>query len=257
MQDFVDRLLAQVLGLQINLYACQARLAARTDTEALHDLRIAVRKLRSILRPLPESAGFAPLAQAARALGQLTGPLRDAEVLLAQLRTRAPELEFQARQRQLEAGYAQLLASAQLAQLFVALDVCVVACRQAQAAGELRGVAKQTAKKLAKYRNHLRQALNDPASDRHRLRLLIKRLRYSAQAYPHLRLLSNAQLSALGAAQSALGDWHDHLQWLACAEQQRELQPLVSIWQAALIETEQLSEQQLSKLQRLLCASRK
>ena len=58
---------------------------------------------------------------AARGLGQLSGPLRDEEVLLAQLQaqTRRPQ---PARQQQLDAGYGRLLASPELQEFFAALD---------------------------------------------------------------------------------------------------------------------------------------
>ena len=249
MRGFVDPLLAQLLALQIRLYACHARLEARTDAEALHDLRIAVRKLRSLLRPLRGLADFTALEQAARGLGQLSGPLRDQEVLLAQLQAQAQRPQ-QARQQQLDAGYGQLLASPELQGLFVALDASAALCRQAQACGALRGAAKHTAKGLANNRKRLRRALHEPDSDRHRLRLLIKRLRYGAQAYPRCQLLSHRQLAALVAAQSALGDWHDHLQWLACAQQQSDLQPLVSRWQAAFEQAQQACSQALLRLRR-------
>lgn len=255
MRGFVDSLVAQLLALQIKLYACHARLQASTDAEALHDLRIAVRKLRSLLRPLRGLADFAALEQAARGLGQLSGPLRDEEVLLAQLQAQTQRPQH-ARQQQLNAGYGRLLASAELQEFFAALDASAAVCRQEQACGGLRGAAKHTAKGLVKNRKRLQRALNEPDTDRHRLRLLIKRLRYGAQAYPRFKLLSKPQLAALIAAQSALGDWHDHLQWLARAQQQSDLQPLVSAWQTSLAQAEQLSEQKLRKLQRLLHGSR-
>ncbi len=64
------------------------RLADPADAEALHDLRVALRRLRGALRalapvlgePLPEK-DLRRLRKAAR----LTGPARDAEVLLAWL----------------------------------------------------------------------------------------------------------------------------------------------------------------------------
>ena len=46
MSRFIDALIAQVLTLEVQLRASQARLAARTDAEALHDLRIALRRYR-------------------------------------------------------------------------------------------------------------------------------------------------------------------------------------------------------------------
>uniref|UniRef100_UPI0023F41763 CHAD domain-containing protein n=1 Tax=Zestomonas thermotolerans TaxID=157784 RepID=UPI0023F41763 len=80
MSRFIDDLIAQVLGLEVTLRACQARLGARTDAEALHDLRIGLRKLRSLLRPLNRLPLVASLDAAAAALGRLSGPLRDREV---------------------------------------------------------------------------------------------------------------------------------------------------------------------------------
>lgn len=52
MSAMVDHVVSQILALQVRLLACRERLAADTDSEALHDLRIAVRRLRSLLRPL-------------------------------------------------------------------------------------------------------------------------------------------------------------------------------------------------------------
>lgn len=63
--------------------AAAARLDDPADLDALHDLRVALRRLRSCLRAydslLGESVG-AKLARRLRKLGELTGPGRDAEV---------------------------------------------------------------------------------------------------------------------------------------------------------------------------------
>ncbi len=68
--------------------AAARRLEDRSDGEALHDLRVALRRLRSCLRAydalLGESVG-AKLARRMRKLAELTGPGRDAEVQLAWL----------------------------------------------------------------------------------------------------------------------------------------------------------------------------
>jgi hypothetical protein len=74
MSDLIDRLVAQVLGLEVRLLACQARLSARTDPEALHDLRTTVRRMRSLLRPLRGLPGVEQLEAAASAVGSLTTP---------------------------------------------------------------------------------------------------------------------------------------------------------------------------------------
>lgn len=45
--SFLDKFVAEILALQVALYHARARLEARADSEALHDLRIAVRRIRS------------------------------------------------------------------------------------------------------------------------------------------------------------------------------------------------------------------
>ena len=107
---FTEDLQAQVLRLQINLYACRARLAAATDGEALHDVRIVLRKLRSLLRPLRDVPACDALQQRAAELGRLSGPLRDLEVLLAHLQTLGLRDALKRRQPRLDEGYAALLA---------------------------------------------------------------------------------------------------------------------------------------------------
>nr|WP_242070876.1 MULTISPECIES: CHAD domain-containing protein [Pseudomonas] len=46
--------------------------SARTDSEALHDLRIAVRRIRSLLRPMRALSEVAALNFAAAGVGRLT-----------------------------------------------------------------------------------------------------------------------------------------------------------------------------------------
>lgn len=107
MSAMLDHVVFQVLTLQVRLLACRERLAADTDSEALHDLRIALRRLRSLMRPLRGLPGVEQLEDAAQALGTLTTPLRDREVLAAQLIQRG---HLQAGQRRLE-GRARTFAS--------------------------------------------------------------------------------------------------------------------------------------------------
>lgn len=91
MSAMLDHVVAQVLTLQVRLLACRERLAADVDSEALHDLRTTTRRLRSLLRPLRGLPAVDQLEDAARALGALTTPLRDREVLAAELRERGQQ----------------------------------------------------------------------------------------------------------------------------------------------------------------------
>ena len=83
MAAMVDHLIAEILSLNVKLLACHARLAASTDSEALHDLRTTVRRLRSVLRPLRGLPGMDQVEEAAKGVGDLTTPLRDMQVLAA------------------------------------------------------------------------------------------------------------------------------------------------------------------------------
>lgn len=245
----LDHVIAQVLSLQVRLLACQARLAADTDGEALHDLRIGVRRLRSLLRPLRELPGVEQLEAAAQALGSLTTPMRDREVLAAQLLERRQVAAAQSRLAHRQQTFARVAASAELARLLAIIDAFPVFLRAAQRQGLIRRLQQRIDKRLEKQWKQLRQALDDPAHDRHRLRLLIKRVRYAAEAYPQLQHSNPRLQKALKRAQGDLGRWHDLLQWLLQAEQQRDLAPCVRHWQTQLAKAEQRADTTLERLQ--------
>ncbi|WP_377706482.1 CHAD domain-containing protein [Pseudomonas protegens] len=250
MSALVDRLVAQVLGLEVSLLACQARLSAATDAEALHDLRISVRRLRSLLRPLRGLPGVEQLEAAASEVGRVTTPIRDREVLAAYLHQHGQHAAADRRTSQLLHEYSAVAAGTELAQLFLVLDAFPRFLRASARQGLLRGLRGSIEKRLAKQCKALGQALLDPAHDRHRLRLLIKRVRYAADAYPELDRLPSQAMKRLKAAQSALGDWHDCWQWLAQAEQQLDLLPCVAVWRRTMLKAEARSDQVLEQLHR-------
>ena len=75
--------------------AALARLADRRDSEALHDFRVAVRRLRSLLRGYRRWLGRAAGRKVRRGLGELgsaTNAGRDAEVQLEWLEAQRPQL---------------------------------------------------------------------------------------------------------------------------------------------------------------------
>jgi CHAD domain-containing protein len=244
----IDRLVARVLGLEIRLLACQARLSAHTDSEALHELRTTVRRLRSLLRPLRGLPGVEQLEAAASEVGDLTTPLRDREVLAAYLLDHDQVQAAQRRMVQMAKAYPAVATSSQFKQLLLILDAFPRFLRAAQRQGLLKGLDKRIEKRLGKQWKKLDTALHDPAHDRHRLRLLIKRVRYAIDAYPELDRLPKAAMPRLKSAQGALGDWHDCVQWLAMAEQEADLQPCVAVWQATMAKAEQRADRVLEKL---------
>lgn len=244
----INRLVAHVLGLEVRLLACQARLSARTDPEALHDLRTTVRRLRSLLRPLRGLPGVEQLEAAASRVGDLTTPLRDREVLAAYLLEHDQPEAAHRRMAQMAEAYPAVATSPEVAQLLMILDAFPRFLRASQRQGLLKGLRQRIEKRLAKQWKKLDQALHDPAHDRHRLRLLIKRVRYGIEAYPELDRLPKAAMPRLKSAQGALGDWHDCLQWLAMAEQETDLQPCVAAWKTAMAKAEGRADRVLDKL---------
>lgn len=248
MTAMFDGLRAEVLTLEVRILACRERLLVKTDSEALHDLRIALRRLRSLLRPLRSQAHCAQLEQATAALAQASGPLRDLEVLLAELQARGLGESQHQRRAQLDEGYARLLDGLALRRLLILLDAWPGDCREALRDGEWQVGGKQVRHYLGEQCKLLGTALRDPAHDRHRLRLLIKRLRYCAEAYPRQNHLSKPCFEALRAAQGALGDWHDRLQWLTRSEQERDLGPCAGAWREELAQAEGKSDRALEGL---------
>ncbi|MDP9781222.1 CHAD domain-containing protein [Pseudomonas fluorescens] len=244
----IDRLVARILGLEVRLLACQARLNAHTDSEALHDLRTTVRRLRSLLRPLRGLPGVEQLETAASAVGSLTTPLRDREVLAAYLEQHGQVEAARRRQVQMADAYPSVAASVELTQLLMILDAFPRFIRAAQREGLLKGLRKRIEKRLDKQWKKLGEALRDPAHDRHRLRLLIKRVRYALEAYPELDRLPEAAMPRLKSAQAALGDWHDCWQWLARAREETDLQSCVLTWHATMEKAEAKSDKVLDKL---------
>ena len=244
----IDRLVARILGLEVRLLACQARLNAHTDSEALHDLRTTVRRLRSLLRPLRGLPGVEQLETAASAVGTLTTPMRDREVLAAYLEQHGNTDAAQRRRLQMAEAYPAVAASREVTQLLMILDAFPRFIRAAQRQGLLKGLRKRIEKRLDKQWKKLGEALRDPAHDRHRLRLLIKRVRYSIEAYPELDRLPQAAMPRLKSAQGALGDWHDCWQWLARAEQEQDLQPCVPVWRTTMTQAEAKADKVLDKL---------
>ncbi|RJG10869.1 CHAD domain-containing protein [Pseudomonas cavernicola] len=240
--SLVDAIVAQVLMLETALYHAYARMEARTDSEALHDLRINLRRMRSLLRPLRKIGAVATLNEVAAEVGKLTTPVRDLEVLIDELEQLGFAQQANARKAILQSSYSRIVASSTLKQLFSRLDQWPSDFRAAERGGELRQIKKTIAKRLHKQVERLKAALADPQYDLHQLRILVKRTRYATDAYPQFSPISVKAAASLKAVQSALGTWHDHYQWCLKAGQEEDLQPLLQDWHvaatAALMEAE-------------------
>lgn len=249
MPALASQLIARFIALDVELMAARARLEARTDSEALHDLRIVVRRLRSLLRPLRGLPGVETLEEVTAEFGRLSSPLRDMEVLIAELERLGQRQAAAARRQVVQLGYARLLGESSLVRLEHCLTLLPGLLREAQRLGGLKGWRQKVHRRLVRQRQRLQEALADPAHDRHRLRLLVKRVRYAEEVWPRQLTLPAA---ALKAAQASLGDWHDRLQWCLRAAEENDLRPCLAHWQRELSAAEVESDAALSLLQQAL-----
>ncbi|QXH48641.1 CHAD domain-containing protein [Pseudomonas xanthosomatis] len=252
MPAMLDHVVAQVLAVQVRLLACRERLVANTDSEALHDLRIALRRLRSLLRPLRGLPGVDQLEEAAKSLGTLTTPLRDREVLAAQLVARGHLLAGQRRLEGRAGTFASVAASPQLKRVLLILDAFPLFLRASDREGLAERLRQRIDKRLEKQWNKLAEALQDPAHDRHRLRLLIKRVRYGDDSYPQLEHAGKKLQRLLKKAQGDLGDWHDRLQWLLQVRDHPDLAGCKVAWEHELHAAEGKSDLTLDALHKAL-----
>jgi CHAD domain-containing protein len=261
-------LLAAIAALQVRLQQDQLHLAAARPG-ALHDLRVGLRQLRSLLKPLDSLDVFVELATAAQRLAEKTGPARDQEVLLAELAewhpdrvaawqaglghpatglTHAPEL---AACNAAFANFTSLVSWHDLPEQTVIARHFKTARRrwQKQICGAIIAMNEPP-------ENLPAETTNTRALNRHALRLLIKRLRYTLEwqrtpgAAPLLRQLK--------ACQARIGEWHDRCNWITAVNAMQTTQPdpalahLVALWQSELTFHADSADAALRRLEKYL-----
>lgn len=255
--SFMDRFAAEIVSLQVRLYSARARLEARTDGEALHDLRIAVRRIRSLLKPLRSVAEMDALSKAAADVGQQTTPARDLEVLIHELEKRTYSKLAQPRRSQLSHSYDAILTGSPLRRLMVALDEWPAEFRAVEFNHGWARIQSRIRKALHRQVDRLHEAIEDKAYDRHQMRVLVKRTRYLTEAFPALSPLSRNEAKILKELQSALGNWHDHYQWSLKAQTEKDLHPLRRVWKEGADSALEEAEALLLKATKLLPKSSK
>jgi CHAD domain-containing protein len=192
------------------------------DVEAVHDQRVATRRLRSHLRtfePLLDEAWAEDLRSELKWLAGEIGRVRDPDVLLAWLDDRAPgsvhRAELAARRDEAAAALRATLGGARAARLLGA--VADAAAAPAFAAGlDATGPACDAAVPLVartwrRLRKAVREIPGDPADDRlHQVRIRTKRCRYAAEAVePLVGEPAGESAGALARVQDVLGDHQD------------------------------------------------
>lgn len=245
MSRFAEHLLVQVMLLDLNLRCALDRLAVNEDPEALHDLRIALRSLRSVLRPLRGLPGVDVLSQAAAALGELSNPLREAQVLTCELQ-RLGQAQAAAALAAIHdpSGHA-LPGSTELQHLLAVLDGFPALWRLAVREGCMAGLRRQVRRRLRRAAGKLPLTIHG-SEDLHALRLQVKRLRYASEAYPQLTPLTRRQLGLLRQLQNSLGEWNDCQHWLSWSAGQPSLASCRSVWLATAEAAASRAEVQLA-----------
>jgi len=254
---FTDNYVTEIRGLEEALLGAYRRLDEAADEEALHDLRISVRRIRSLITPLRSQPESQALRKAAADVGRLTTPTRDLEVLIVELQKRGHDTLADVRRQRLQTEYRQIVAAPELQRLFAALQQWPAAFRESKIGGDSQKLKRIIGKALTKQVKKLHAALEDAEFDRHQLRILVKRTRYLTDAFPQLSPLPSAATKSLKKAQAALGAWHDHFQWGLAVRRESDLQPLALQWKEASEQELKEAEVALSELARLLPKAQK
>ncbi|QLG89558.1 CHAD domain-containing protein [Chitinibacter bivalviorum] len=201
----IEQLLVALTQLRTRLLA-----GATRDPETLHDFRVALRGLRTLLPLLLSKSDLLNAAIKAgwRELAQLSGPARDAEVMLAALPSQHPAARRLRAQKRM--AYQQLIRRLQQVHWPVLHAATVVQLeRQLRSRAVLHARIKRRTQRLT---HQVRQLMVAPATPQqwHQLRIAIKRLRYLIEYTQHWQpraLL--AIFLPLKQAQSVLGEMHD------------------------------------------------
>jgi CHAD domain-containing protein len=208
-----------------DLQEATPRVLGDSDPEAVHDLRVALRRIRSLLRIVRWVYGRFHTTAIRREMAKVadaTGALRDEEVLaetLAALELKGAAKSGLAAWRQrrkqrlkaLRSSVVSLIASGALKQPIAHMQALVSLPCNPKRDREVRRFARQVVLEAQANVDECRAAEISDVAGMHALRIAYKRLRYSIEAFakylpPELR----AWRDVAAKFQSLLGDLHDH-----------------------------------------------
>ena len=207
------------------------------DSEAVHQARVATRRLRSDLRTFRTlfSEEWAERLRAELSwLAELLGQVRDADVLFDRMIASLAEIEGSPTGRRVvlqqltarrERARAQMLKGLVTARYAALLRALVDAARSPVLSGPADEPAGEALPRFAVtpwkklHRAVGRLGENPSDDDLHAVRIAAKRARYAAEAVaPLVGSAARRYAAAVGELQGALGDYHDSVvarQWLA------------------------------------------
>jgi CHAD domain-containing protein len=221
-----------LFGLVTEVRQASARVAARSDPEAIHDFRVALRRLRTLLRPARRAFGKRRLKEIGgelRRFAQVTGALRDEEVLRETLTALElppkPRVELAAwlvqrarQERVRRRGVVTVLRAAEAPGGEPSLGTALAHLERRLGRGRRRDEEGLSAEALATeavsgafaaVRELAGADLRDSAA-MHELRIRFKRLRYTAELFaPILGERGPTVAKSAARLQKRLGELHD------------------------------------------------
>ena len=195
---------------------------AADDADAVHDIRVAVRRLRAVLRtarPILDRAWSNDLRHELDLFGRLLGAVRDLDVLIERLTSEASELGVDAGETerllaplrlQRDAGRTRLRAAMDDQRYFSLLDRLEAATRSLPATRPDLTVDQLARKEFKKLRAFEKHTSRDDDRQLHELRIHSKRARYAAELARASRGAPAARfIKAATRLQDVLGEHHD------------------------------------------------
>jgi CHAD domain-containing protein len=210
----------KLLEADAAISAAVPRVLAEADDEAIHDLRVAIRRLRTLLKMSRKLFGRWHTDVVRRAYADVmraTGELRDEEVLEETLEGAAPDPAFTAwlaarspRERRLRRAVVTRIERGELDRARLLLKALLVFPVDPESDRELARFARRTVERA---RRRVEERRDVPASDvtgLHDLRIAYKELRYSIELLAEaLPIDDRAMLGPATVFQKRLGEIHD------------------------------------------------
>ncbi len=208
-------------SLDAELEPAAARVLATADDEAVHDMRVAIRRTRTLLkiaRPLFGGFHTDAVRRAFVAVQKATGDLRDEEALeetLAKLGLKDPAFTAwregrKVRERTLRRAVVRMLRSGELTRARELLLALVTLPVRPSRDRDIAKFARKSAKKAREGVEEHRDAKTDDSEALHELRIAYKQLRYSIELFADVLPADvTAARDPAVRFQKKLGDIHD------------------------------------------------
>jgi CHAD domain-containing protein len=197
-----------------------------SDPEDVHQMRVAARRARAVLRaarPILDRAASEPLRAELKWLGDSLAPVRDLDVMLEHLRGQVDALPeddrfpaeriLQLLTAEHELARAQLIEALESHRYLTLLDRLAELAREPAASGRKTPLGQLAARRFKKLREAVASLPNEPSdAELHRIRIQVKRARYAAElaeatvGKPATRFISRAKRlqDVVGAHQDAV-----------------------------------------------------